>query len=63
MARPIVRKPGKRKSRILLSGGNPPGVSRHAEVRYLDVRENDLDEGQAAAWIRQAAALPGGGKS
>jgi hypothetical protein len=37
----------------------PPGKSKHAEVRYLDVREDDLDEAQLAAWIRQAAALPG----
>jgi hypothetical protein len=38
----------------------PPGESKHNEVRYLDIREDDqLDEAQAAAWIRQAAALPG----
>ncbi len=38
----------------------PPGESRHKEVRYVDVREEDgLDEAQMAAWIRQAAALPG----
>jgi hypothetical protein len=38
----------------------PPGASKHEEVRYLDIRENDqLDEAQLAAWIRQAAALPG----
>ena len=38
----------------------PPGESRHKEVRYLDIREDDqLDEAQMARWIRQAAALPG----
>jgi hypothetical protein len=38
----------------------PPGESAHKEVRYLDIREDDrLDEAQLAAWIRQAAALPG----
>ena len=38
----------------------PPGQSKHKEVRYLDIREDDLlDEAQMARWIRQAAALPG----
>ena len=38
----------------------PPGASKHANVRYLDVRENDeLDEAQLASWVKQAAALPG----
>ena len=38
----------------------PPGASTHKEVRYLDIHEDDaLDEAQLAAWIRQAAALPG----
>ena len=38
----------------------PPGESKHKEVRYLDIREDDQpDEAQMAAWIRQAAALPG----
>jgi hypothetical protein len=38
----------------------PPGESKHKEVRYVDVRENDqIDEAQIATWIRQAAALPG----
>ena len=38
----------------------PPGASQHKEVRYLDLREHDrLDETQLAAWIQQAAALPG----
>jgi hypothetical protein len=38
----------------------PPVASKHKDVRYLDIRENDpLDEAQIASWIRQAAALPG----
>ena len=38
----------------------PPGASRHKEVRYLDIHEDDKpDEAQMATWIRQAAALPG----
>jgi len=38
----------------------PPGESKHKDVRYLDIHEDDhLDEAQMATWIRQAAALPG----
>ena len=37
----------------------PPGESRHKEVRYLHVRQDDLDEVQFAAWIKQASRLPG----
>jgi hypothetical protein len=38
----------------------PPGGSRHQEVRYLDIHEDDeLDEAQLTTWIRQAAVLPG----
>jgi hypothetical protein len=38
----------------------PPGASKHEDVRYLDVHEDDaLDEAQLTRWIRQAAALPG----
>ena len=38
----------------------PPGVSKHEDVRYFDIREGDeLDEAQMATWVRQAAALPG----
>ncbi len=38
----------------------PPGESKHKEVRYLDIHEDDpLDESPLATWIRQAAALPG----
>jgi hypothetical protein len=38
----------------------PPGESKHREVRYLDIREDDpLDERQFAAWVKQASRLPG----
>jgi hypothetical protein len=38
----------------------PPGESRQKEVRYLDIREDDqFDEAQLAAWIKQASRLPG----
>jgi hypothetical protein len=38
----------------------PPGESKHKDVRYLDIYENDqLDEKQMANWLKQAAALPG----
>ena len=38
----------------------PPGESKHKEVRYLDIHENDqLDEAQLAAWVKQASQLPG----
>ena len=37
----------------------PPGASKHKEVRYLDIHQNEFDEAQIASWIRQAAALPG----
>ena len=38
----------------------PPGESKHKEVRYLDIREDEpLDQARLADWIRQAAALPG----
>jgi hypothetical protein len=38
----------------------PPGASKHKEVRYLDIHENDqFDEAQFAAWVKQASLLPG----
>lgn len=37
----------------------PPGASKHADVRYLDIHEDGFDETQMADWIKQAAALPG----
>ena len=38
----------------------PPGTSKQKDVRYLDIHEDGrLDEDQLAAWVKQAAALPG----
>jgi hypothetical protein len=38
----------------------PPGESKHKDVRYYDVREDDrFDEVQIADWIKQASQLPG----
>jgi hypothetical protein len=38
----------------------PPGESKQREVRYLDIHEDDqLDEAQLAAWVKQASLLPG----
>ena len=38
----------------------PPGESKHKDVRYLDIHEDDqLDEELVASWIRQASELPG----
>jgi hypothetical protein len=37
-----------------------PGASKHKDVRYLDIHQDDpLDEELVASWIRQASALPG----
>lgn len=33
------------------------------DARWIDIHEDDLDEAQLATWIRQAAVLPGWGKS
>jgi hypothetical protein len=38
----------------------PPGPSKHKEVRYFDIYEDDeIDEEQMVSWVKQAAALPG----
>ena len=37
----------------------PPGASKHKDVRYVDIYDDGLDEAQMAAWVKQAAALPG----
>jgi hypothetical protein len=38
----------------------PPKPSKHAEVRYFDIYEDDdLDEEQLVSWIEQASKLPG----
>jgi hypothetical protein len=38
----------------------PPGASKHKDVRYIDLHEDDeFDETRMASWVKQAAALPG----
>jgi hypothetical protein len=37
----------------------PPGPSKQKDVRYLDIHEDELDEAQFAAWVKQANQLPG----
>ena len=38
----------------------PPKASKHDEVRYLDIHEDDeLDERQLRSWVEQARNLPG----
>ena len=40
----------------------PPGGTGR-EARWIDIHEDDLDEARLSQWIRQAAALPGWGRS
>ena len=37
----------------------PPAASKHKDVRSLDIYEDQLDEAQLAAWVKQASQLPG----
>jgi len=38
----------------------PPGESKMAHVRYLDIHEDDaVDEAQFVKWLKQASKLPG----
>lgn len=37
----------------------PPGSGKDAEARWLDIYEDGYDEAELAAWVRQAADLPG----
>ena len=38
----------------------PPGGSKSKDTRYLDIHEDDqLDEIQLVAWVKQASQLPG----
>jgi hypothetical protein len=42
----------------------PPGESKDENVRSLNIYEDDqFDEQQFAAWVKQASQLPGWGKS
>ena len=40
-------------------GPVPPGSGKDKDARWVDIHEGGLDEVQMAAWVRQAAALPG----
>jgi hypothetical protein len=40
----------------------PPGGAAK-EARWIDIHEGGLDEAMLVKWIRQAAAIPGWGKS
>ncbi len=40
----------------------PPGGT-YEDARWIDIHEGELDEAQMAAWVKQAAALPGWGGS
>ena len=37
----------------------PAGAGKDQDSRWIDIHEDELDQAQMAAWIRQAAALPG----
>ena len=38
----------------------PPAKSKSKDTRYLDIHEDDqLDEAQLAAWVKQASQFPG----
>ena len=38
----------------------PPKESKHEHVRYLDIHEDDeIDEKQFTAWVKQASKMPG----
>jgi hypothetical protein len=36
----------------------PPGASKHKDVRYFNIYEDQLDEAQTP-WVKQASQLPG----
>ena len=37
----------------------PPGKSKHEDVRYLDIYEDQFDEHQFVEWVKQASETPG----
>jgi hypothetical protein len=37
----------------------PSGTSKVKGVRYLDIREGELEEAQFAKWVKQASTMPG----
>ena len=38
-----------------------PTGGKSKEARWIDVHEDDLDEARMAAWVKQAAKIPGWG--
>ena len=42
-----------------VAASSSPGESKHKEVRYLDIHEDQLDEAQFTDWVKQASQLPG----
>ena len=40
-----------------------PSGGTAKEARWIDIHEDDMNERQLIAWVRQAAAIPGWGKS
>jgi hypothetical protein len=44
----------------MLHGSGLSGESKSRDTRTLDIHEDDqLDEAQLAAWVKQASLLPG----
>jgi hypothetical protein len=39
----------------------PPGAGKDKKARWVDIHEDELDEAQLAAWVKQASKLPGWG--
>ncbi len=39
-----------------------PGGTSKDDSRWIDIHEDDVDDAQLTAWLKQAAALPGWGK-
>lgn len=37
----------------------PPGKGKDEDARWIDIHEDRFEEAEMAAWVRQAAALPG----
>jgi hypothetical protein len=37
----------------------PVGASKYPRVRYYDIHEDEFDEKQFTAWVKQASKLPG----
>ena len=38
----------------------PAGASKHKDVRYFDIHEDDpIDDARLASWVKQASQLPG----